>query len=791
MRRLGFDPNPDPAKMNVECLEAAEEAANEVLKCIHPTLDSDERRKDVVDYIQSLITDYLGYQVFPYGSVPLKTYLPDGDIDLTAIHAPLVDDYLPKAVFSVLQEEELNENREYKVKNIQFIDAEVKLVKCHVQNILIDISFNQLGGLCTLCFLEQVDRLVGNDHLFKRSILLVKTWCYHESRILGSHHGLISTYALETLVLYIFHLFHSSLTGPLAVLYRFLDYYNKFDWNKFCISLKGPVSKSTLPDIVVEKPDNEGNKFLLSEDFLRDCMDMFSVSSNGDVPKTFPAKYLNIIDPLKEYNNLGRSVHRGNFYRIQSAFRYGARNLGRILSLPRHRITDEIKSFFANTLKRYPCNNGCYMPKRIYAEGSIDFSDFSSDEEILEDDMLLISSDCDFEDDSIGMEKKCTSTYVDEPCKYPKFRVSSQALSESYSADGAAGSENFHVDGFVDLSGSTSQLGDVISDCSRNQSFQSESQLCPAPCTENRDPQFGISSQTGIVNVSSGDKHGMIYAKPSAVSSSQTGNLENFSLDFWLKDLSDMENYVEPLDPPSDLTGDYDSYVRNLLYGQIYSGVALSAQVVTYSHLPSSPSQFPGENPWDTFQQSVPLQWDSYPQHNLNVGYAEPYIDSSVDFGSPSICLSNEDIFTARGTGTYFPNQNFCSKEEPLKGGKVGNKKSKGNKLRRDTHKKGASSAPPERSFASGYEDHHSQPLVHKTQVKEISNSSTGIQFGSFGTSPVIPPGSSENSGPSSNLLQKLTSMSENKEHERVVEHSFHLKDEEEFPALRTNGGKK
>ena len=49
--------------------------------------------------------------------------------------------------------------------------------------------------------------------------MLVKDWCYYESRILGAHHGLISTYALETLVLYVFHIFHKSLDGPLAVSY--------------------------------------------------------------------------------------------------------------------------------------------------------------------------------------------------------------------------------------------------------------------------------------------------------------------------------------------------------------------------------------------------------------------------------------------------------------------------------------------------------------------------------------------------------------------------------------------
>lgn len=33
---------------------------------------------------------------------------------------------------------------------------QVKIVKCTVKNISVDISFNQLAGLHTLCFLEQV-----------------------------------------------------------------------------------------------------------------------------------------------------------------------------------------------------------------------------------------------------------------------------------------------------------------------------------------------------------------------------------------------------------------------------------------------------------------------------------------------------------------------------------------------------------------------------------------------------------------------------------------------------------
>lgn len=125
------------------------------------------------------------FQVHSFGSVPLKTYLPDGDIDLTAFGGPCHEEELALKVFSVLEREERNGAAHFVVKDVQLIRAEVclsiymvfmhaydvvvifsstdllfllqvKLVKCLVQNIVVDISFNQLGGLCTLCFLEKV-----------------------------------------------------------------------------------------------------------------------------------------------------------------------------------------------------------------------------------------------------------------------------------------------------------------------------------------------------------------------------------------------------------------------------------------------------------------------------------------------------------------------------------------------------------------------------------------------------------------------------------------------------------
>uniref|UniRef100_A0A0E0F1T9 Uncharacterized protein n=1 Tax=Oryza meridionalis TaxID=40149 RepID=A0A0E0F1T9_9ORYZ len=363
-------PNPDPSSISQEAWDPLEAAAGAVVARIQPNPPSEDRRAAVIAYVQHLLRCTVGCQVFPFGSVPLKTYLPDGDIDLTAFgHSS--DEILAKQVQAVLESEEARKDAEFEVKDVQYIHAEVKLVKCIVQNIIVDISFNQFGGLCTLCFLEKVDQKFEKNHLFKRSIMLIKAWCYYESRILGAHHGLISTYALEILVLYIFHLFHGTLDGPLAVLYRFLDYYSKFDWDNKGISLYGPISLSSLPELVTDSPDTVNDDFTMREDFLKECAQWFTVLPRNSEKNTqvFPRKFFNIVDPLKQSNNLGRSVSKGNFLRIRSAFDFGARKLGKILQVPDNFTVDEVNQFFRNTLKRH-----CSRVRPDVQEIALDFN---------------------------------------------------------------------------------------------------------------------------------------------------------------------------------------------------------------------------------------------------------------------------------------------------------------------------------------------------------------------------------------------------------------------------------
>uniref|UniRef100_A0A2P2MG45 Uncharacterized protein MANES_07G140200 n=1 Tax=Rhizophora mucronata TaxID=61149 RepID=A0A2P2MG45_RHIMU len=341
-----------PLSVDSELWLMAEQRTGEILCTIEPVLASEQKRREVIDYIQRLIQGHFGTKVYPLGSVPLKTYLPHGDIDLTILTYENMEEDLARDVCFVLMCAE--QYPQFQVKDVHYVQAKVKIVKCFVSNIPVDISFNQMAGLCALFFLEQVDQVAGKDHIVKRSIILIKAWCLYESRILGACHGLISTYALEIMIVHIIDLFHSSLPGPLAVLWRFLDYYSTFDWDNYCVSINGPTAISSLPEVAAGSPENTRNCLLLGQEFLQNFREHFSVPIKA--PKNaglqFPVKHLNIMDPLKEGNNLGRSVSRANFHRIRCALTLGAQSLREILMLPAESIGTGLEKFFVNTLDR-------------------------------------------------------------------------------------------------------------------------------------------------------------------------------------------------------------------------------------------------------------------------------------------------------------------------------------------------------------------------------------------------------------------------------------------------------
>ena len=280
----------------------------------------------------------------------MRTYLPDGDIDVCLLgpHELLSrDDWTVRLRAHVERAEaaaaeasaELGSPvAEFAVSEIHIIHAEVKLMKLICDGVVVDVSANQFGGLAALGFLEEVNAFIGKGEIFKRSIVLIKAWGFYEGRLLGAHHALISTYALETLVLYILNRFHKELSTPLEVLHKFLVFFADFDWDKFAISVHGPVpledlDKATGP--IGKRPEVHAEGALLTPDFMWRMMDKYGNESVGaklggganSTPRPMARKYLNVVDPLLSSNNLGRSVSQGNAKRIRKALALGAQRL--------------------------------------------------------------------------------------------------------------------------------------------------------------------------------------------------------------------------------------------------------------------------------------------------------------------------------------------------------------------------------------------------------------------------------------------------------------------------------
>ncbi|KAK4795839.1 hypothetical protein SAY86_028165 [Trapa natans] len=679
-----YPPFPRP-ESNAENLQIAEEMTQGIIARIHPNSISYQRRRAIIYYVKRLLRNHLGCEVFPFGSVPLMTYLPDGDIDLTVFTGVKPEEVLCNDVFAVLNREDWSGNSEFIVKDVQLIRAEVKVVKCLIQNIVVDISFNQLGGLCTLCFLEQVDSLIGKDHLLKRSILLIKAWCYYESRILGAHHGLLSTYALETLVLYIFHLYHRSLNGPLGVFYKFLDYYSKFDWEKYCVSLKGPVLISSLPKLVLEQPDISSGD-LFSNDFLKECVEAFSVPAKGlstTTQRAFNKKHLNIIDPLKENNNLGRSVSRGNYFRIRSAFGFGVQKLERVLSESKGGITSILNEMFSNTMVHVGgqrsdvqghvllhCqddfgNIALFSARDLYQENHPSYQTNSAVSR--ETPISLISA---FDKVIIPDEENSLCKNLSEAPQNSEVAVSE----EENSADEASS--------FTWISGDLDELATArnfsMSDCSLK-SYSSGALDCISTSVRksHHGPHLCFSrSPTELNEIRNGDasgeppmKSGFIDTCSSVYQNSDgeqstsglyedpliSSSIYCSSKDTYHAYLSHQASslILEPSNSLSDLSGDYQSHISSLQYGQWCYNYALAAQVAQGSL--SFTSELQGKNSWDVVGKSI---------HHWYAGSSQ--INTNGIFPGQLLCPANQIIpippfgmevmRKTRGTGTSIPN---------------------------------------------------------------------------------------------------------------------------------------
>jgi len=227
-----------------------------------------------------------------------------------------------------LKESLEKQGEEYNIQEIKIINASVKIIKMKWDEIPIDISFNQIGGITTYQYLEEVDKAIGRDHLFKKAILMIKAWCMYEGRILGSNIGCFSSYTIEVLIIHI--LINSEIKTPLEVFFKFFE----LNWSQFAISIFDAIRIEDVrndPELFHNSLDyDEGenhdsihsdlkrNQIKLSKkykDSFKSLWEKYEVSAPSEYQAPL-SYYFNIIDPINPSNNLGKWVSNFNSKRI-------------------------------------------------------------------------------------------------------------------------------------------------------------------------------------------------------------------------------------------------------------------------------------------------------------------------------------------------------------------------------------------------------------------------------------------------------------------------------------------
>ena len=352
----------------------------------------------IMEVLKKELPDYIIY-VIPYGSFPVKTYLKDADVDITIcfeskkekkmmVNIPV--QIIDKAIL-IIKEEFEKKNREANfeiIRDIKIIMANIRLLKCKIGNINIDITINNFAGLYKIIFINFIEEEFKHKlsykessysdnkrNLFRRTLLLIKGWCLYEGKLMGSNMGLMATYTLEILVIYIFNYYYDEINNEFEGFEKFFEIMQKFNWEKEIISLFGIISNFNFfqklqnynnnirieeeksKKIIINKPfwyleeeEQKSNSSLKDSVNSKNKESLLSISDtknfmyhlNKGMEYTFLRnegntisstnfdKMINVLDPLNNHNNLGRSITYHNKSRMKIVISFMLKKLKNI-----------------------------------------------------------------------------------------------------------------------------------------------------------------------------------------------------------------------------------------------------------------------------------------------------------------------------------------------------------------------------------------------------------------------------------------------------------------------------
>ncbi|MED6176001.1 hypothetical protein PIB30_083733 [Stylosanthes scabra] len=143
----------------------AENRAAELLIHLQPFLLTLQSPYNVVSYLKRLLTTRckISCKVFEVRSVPFKTYLSHGDINLAAFTSNNDCEALIDEVWDLLKsQEKRHDTHKFRVKHVQYIQAKVKILKFAVDDFVVDLSLISLVACVRFIFSNKWSPLQEN-----------------------------------------------------------------------------------------------------------------------------------------------------------------------------------------------------------------------------------------------------------------------------------------------------------------------------------------------------------------------------------------------------------------------------------------------------------------------------------------------------------------------------------------------------------------------------------------------------------------------------------------------------
>ena len=250
-----------------------------ILELTGPNPELEKDRDTNFNIVKGIIIDILNKKfpyyntfIFPYGSYPMKSYLKNADIDITIflqskqevnIFTEIPIEIINDMIILIKEKfERYNKESAFVLfSEIKIIMADIRLLKCKIGNISLDISVNNFSGIYKVVLIDYIENQFKNEfnrlnlfndnafsenkiQIFRRTLILIKAWCLFEGNLMGSNIGLMATYALEIIVIYVFNLHYDKIYNELDGFEKFFELMDNFDWEKSIISLFGIFSSA-------------------------------------------------------------------------------------------------------------------------------------------------------------------------------------------------------------------------------------------------------------------------------------------------------------------------------------------------------------------------------------------------------------------------------------------------------------------------------------------------------------------------------------------------------------------